>query len=82
MNMPVYRIVYYASGEDVATVIVDGRILMRNRQVLTADEGNVLNAAQQESESAVRRAGLPKDPTALPDGFWGTTRLRDETPKQ
>lgn len=82
MNMPVYRIVYYASGEDVATVIVDGRILMRDRQAFTADEGNVLNAAQQESELAVRRAGLPKDPTALPDGFWGTTRLRDESPKQ
>jgi cytosine/adenosine deaminase-related metal-dependent hydrolase len=81
MNMPVYRMVYYASGEDVATVIVDGRILMRDRQVLTADEGAVLNAAQQESELAVRRAGLPDDPTALPDGFWGTTRLRDETPK-
>jgi len=81
MNMPVYRMVYYASGEDVATVIVDGRVLMRDRHVLTADEESVLNAAQQESELAVRRVGLPDDPTALPDGFWGTTRLRDATPK-
>jgi len=81
MNMPVYRMVYYANGEDVATVIVDGRILMRDRHVSTVDEGKVLDAAQQESELAVRRVRLPDDPTALPDGFWGTTRLRDKTPK-
>ena len=81
MNMPVYRVVYYASGGDVATVIVDGRVLMRDRHVLTVDEERVLNAAERESELAVRRAGLPDDPTALPEGFWGTTRLRDGTPK-
>jgi cytosine/adenosine deaminase-related metal-dependent hydrolase len=78
MTMPVYRMVYYASGEDVATVIVDGRILMRDRRVLTADESKVLETAQRESELAVRRAGLPVDPSALPEGFWGTTRLRDK----
>jgi len=81
MNMPVYRMVYYASGGDVATVIVDGRVLMRDRHVLTVDEERVLNTAERESELADRRAGLPDDPTALPDGFWGTTRLRDGTPK-
>jgi len=81
MNMPVYRMVYFASGEDVSTVIVDGRILMRDRRVFTADEENVLNTAQRESELAVRRAALTNDPTALPDGFWGTTRLSDEAPK-
>ena len=81
MNMPVYRIVYYASGEDVSTVLVDGRILMRDGRVLSADEERVLTTAQRESDLAIRRAGLPGDPTALPDGFWGMTRLRDEMPK-
>jgi cytosine/adenosine deaminase-related metal-dependent hydrolase len=81
MTMPVYRVVYYASGEDVSTVLVDGRILMRDGRVLTADEETVLTTAQRESEMAVRRAGLSDDPKALPDGFWGTTRLRDEMPK-
>jgi cytosine/adenosine deaminase-related metal-dependent hydrolase len=81
MNMPVYRMVYYANGEDVSTVIVDGRILMRDRHVLTVDEDSILNAAQRESDLAVRRAGLAVDPTALPEGFWGSTRLRDEKPK-
>ena len=81
MSMPVYRMVYYANGEDVSTVLVDGRILMRDRRVLTADEEEVLTAAQRESDLAIQRAGLPDDLTALPNGFWGTTRLRDEVPK-
>jgi cytosine/adenosine deaminase-related metal-dependent hydrolase len=81
MNMPVYRMVYYANGEDVSTVIVDGRVLMQDRRVLTVDEDSILNAAQRESDLAVRRAGLTVDPTALPEGFWGTTRLRDEKSK-
>ena len=75
MNMPVYRMVYFANGEDVATVIVDGRILMRDRRVLTVNEENVLTGAQREADLAIRRAGL-QDLTALPDGFWGSTRLR------
>jgi cytosine/adenosine deaminase-related metal-dependent hydrolase len=81
MNMPVYRMVYYANGEDVSTVIVDGRVLMQDRRVLTVDEESVLNSAQRESDLAVRRAGLTVDPSALPEGFWGSTRLRDEKPK-
>lgn len=76
MNMPVYRMVYYANGEDVSTVLVDGRVLMRDRKVLTVNEEQILLAAQRESELAVERAGL-KGLTDLPDGFWGATRLRD-----
>jgi cytosine/adenosine deaminase-related metal-dependent hydrolase len=75
MNMPVYRLVYFANGEDVATVIVDGRILMRDRRVLTVREDEVLTMAQREADLAMSRAGL-QDLTALPDGFWGATRLR------
>ena len=81
MNMPVYRVVYYANGEDVSTVLVDGRILMRDRHVLTVTEENILTAAQRESNLAIQRAGLPSNVTELPDGFWGTTRLRDEAPR-
>jgi cytosine/adenosine deaminase-related metal-dependent hydrolase len=81
MNMPVYRVVYYANGEDVSTVLVDGRILMRDRRVLTVDEEKILVAAQRESNLAIQRAGLPNNLTQLPDGFWGTTRLRDAAPR-
>jgi 5-methylthioadenosine/S-adenosylhomocysteine deaminase len=81
MNMPVYRVVYYANGEDVSTVLVDGHILMRDRRVLNVDEEKILMAAQRESDLAVKRAGLPATVTELPDGFWGKTRLRDEMPR-
>ncbi|MFT3975570.1 MAG: amidohydrolase family protein [Sphingomonas bacterium] len=80
MNMPVYRIVYYANGEDVSTVLVDGRVLMRDRKVLTANEEQVLTAAQRESDLAVRRTGL-QGLTALPDGFWGKTHLGGDSPR-
>ncbi|MCW6535918.1 amidohydrolase family protein [Sphingomonas lycopersici] len=80
MNMPVYRLVYYANGEDVSTVLVDGRVLMRDRQVLTADEEKILTAAQRESELAVTRAGL-KGLDTLPEGFWGSTHLGPKTTK-
>ena len=74
MNMPVYRMVYFANGEDVVTVLVDGRVLMRDRKVLTVNEEDVLNGAQREADLAMRRAGL-QDLTAMPEGFWGRTRL-------
>lgn len=76
MNMPVYRIVYYANGEDVSTVLVDGRVLMRDRKVLTINEEQILLDAQRESDLAIDRAGL-RGLTVLPDGFWGSTRLRN-----
>ena len=76
MNMPIYRLVYYANGEDVSDVLVDGRVLMRERRVLTVNEEKVLAAAQRESDLAIHRAGLERW-TAMPEGFWGTTRLPD-----
>lgn len=74
MNMPLYRLAYFANGNDVHTVLVDGRVLMRDRRVLSVNEEDVLLLAQRESEAAMRRAGL-EELTALPAGFWGTSRL-------
>lgn len=55
-------------------MLVDGRVLMRDRKVLTVDEERILTAAQRESDLAVNRAGL-KGLDALPEGFWGSTHL-------
>lgn len=74
MNMPVYRLVYFANAADVATVIVGGRVLMRDRRVLTVTEGDVLAMVQRETEAAMRRAGLDSL-TRMPEGFWGRSRL-------
>jgi 5-methylthioadenosine/S-adenosylhomocysteine deaminase len=70
MNMPLYRIAYFANGNDVETVIVNGEILMRDREVLTVDEAQVLHLAQQEIDAALERTGL-QHLVATPEGFWG-----------
>jgi len=57
-QMPLYRTIYFANGNDVDTVIVDGRILMRHREVLSVDERTVLEAAQKEADLALERSGL------------------------
>lgn len=55
MYDPVSHLVYAAKGSDVTTTIVDGRVLMRDRQVLTLDEGAVLADARAASELVRRR---------------------------
>ncbi|MHB0962934.1 MAG: amidohydrolase family protein [Gemmatimonadaceae bacterium] len=74
MNMPLYRVAYFANGNDVSTVLVNGRVLMRDRQVLTVNEEDVLNFAQREADAAIRRTGLEKL-RETPNGFWGRSRL-------
>lgn len=56
--MPVHRLVYEAVGNDVETVIVDGRLVMEQGTVLTVDEEAVFDAAQAEALALVQRAGL------------------------
>ena len=40
------HLVYATRGDDVETTIVDGRVLMRDRKMLTLDEGAVLDQAE------------------------------------
>jgi len=70
MNMPLYRLACFASGADVDTTIVAGRILMRDRRVLTADENAVMEEADRQATLMIERAGL-RPLLELPPGFWG-----------
>jgi cytosine/adenosine deaminase-related metal-dependent hydrolase len=74
MNMPLYRLAYFANGNDVHTVLVDGQVLMRAGKVLTVNETTVMEDADREARAAIKRTGLDSL-TRLPVGFWGTTRL-------
>jgi 5-methylthioadenosine/S-adenosylhomocysteine deaminase len=47
MYDPVSHLVYVTRGDDVETVIVHGRTIMRNRRVLTLDEAAVLADARR-----------------------------------
>jgi len=72
-DMPVYRVAYFANGNDVDTVIVNGEVLMEGRRVKTVDESRVLALARKEATEAIGRSELG-GLLALPDGFWGVTK--------
>ncbi len=61
--MPVHRvvsaIVYNASPRDVRDVIVDGRIRIRDRELIGVDEAAVLARAETAAAELFRRAGVP-----------------------
>jgi 5-methylthioadenosine/S-adenosylhomocysteine deaminase len=50
MYNPVSHLVYISKGDDVQNTIVNGRILMRGRKVLTLDEATVLADARRMAE--------------------------------
>jgi len=50
-------IVYSANGNDVDTVMIDGKIVMRNREVLTVKEKDVMREAQRTFEKLLDRSG-------------------------
>lgn len=61
-TMPVYdllgNLVYAAHGGNVDTVIVAGKVLMRHRQVLVADEEAILAEAQERGIALLARGGI------------------------
>ena len=52
---PISQIVYASRGDDVETTIVNGKVLMRDRKVLTMDEAAVLRDARAAAD-LVRKA--------------------------
>ena len=73
LHMPVFRLVHFANGNDVSDVIVDGRLLMRDRKVKSVNEAKVLDTAQAEAELMLDRGKFR--PLLKPlDTFWGHTR--------
>jgi cytosine/adenosine deaminase-related metal-dependent hydrolase len=75
--MVVHRLVYEAVGSDVETVIVDGRIVMEDRKVLSIDEAGALDLGQEESSKLIDRAGLQGH---LHEPGWGKLRLEFDAP--
>ncbi len=72
-QMPLYHTVYFANGNDVDTVIVDGEILMRGREVVSVNESAILENAQCEAQLALERSGL-SHLTAMRPRVWGHSR--------
>jgi 5-methylthioadenosine/S-adenosylhomocysteine deaminase len=61
-SMPVHRpesaLVYNASGADVHTVLVEGRILLDAGQVTVLDEAALLEECRQAAQNLLRRADI------------------------
>jgi cytosine/adenosine deaminase-related metal-dependent hydrolase len=72
-DMPIYRLVYNATGADVSDVCVAGRLVVEGRKVLTIDEDATLERVQSVYERFVERAGL-QDMRKNPERFWGVSR--------
>jgi 5-methylthioadenosine/S-adenosylhomocysteine deaminase len=53
----VFNLVYYATGADVDSVVIDGRVVMENREVRTLDEGGVLSRLQEHAQRLWEQAG-------------------------
>ncbi|MGY5874368.1 MAG: amidohydrolase [Candidatus Thorarchaeota archaeon] len=52
------NIVYHANGSEVSTVIVDGKVIVKEGRVVTIDEQAVLKEAQQAAESIANSAEI------------------------
>ncbi|MFC2029610.1 amidohydrolase family protein [Chloroflexota bacterium] len=59
---PVSTIVYAAHGSDVDTVVVDGEIVMKGREVLTLDEKEIMADIRSRHRAVAARAGLKIGP--------------------
>jgi 5-methylthioadenosine/S-adenosylhomocysteine deaminase len=57
MYDPVSHLVYVTRGDDVQTTIVNGRVLMRNRKVLTLDEAAVIREANRHADTVRAAVG-------------------------
>lgn len=72
-NMPVWRVVCFANGQDVDSVVVDGRVLMRGRRVGHVDSADVIAAAEAETTQMLDRTGF-RPMLEEPASLWGSAR--------
>jgi cytosine/adenosine deaminase-related metal-dependent hydrolase len=49
---------FYVNGNDVETVIGNGKILMQDRRVLSADQEEILEFARQQAQTAFERQDI------------------------
>jgi 5-methylthioadenosine/S-adenosylhomocysteine deaminase len=54
----VSALVYSAQTSDVKTVLIDGQLVMKNRELLTLNERSVLQEANRERSELIKRAGI------------------------
>ena len=73
-NMEAFRLICFANGNDVDTVIIGGEIVLENKKPTRVNKESVLKAAQQETEKMIERTSGNRF-LELPEGFWKQTRF-------
>ena len=58
MYNPISHLVYTTHGHDVVTTIVNGRVLMRDKEVLTLDEDVVISEARAMATEVLEAIGV------------------------
>lgn len=58
LHDPLSAVVWAANGGDVDTVIIDGKVIMRGRKVLTLDEEDIIARAEARKEKILKQAGV------------------------
>lgn len=71
--MPVHQVINFANGNDVETVIVDGKILIEAGEVKSVNESEILALVQEIAEETIDHTQLHAllDPG---EKFWGHSR--------
>jgi 5-methylthioadenosine/S-adenosylhomocysteine deaminase len=64
-----HMLAFYANGNDVESVIVDGKIVMQDRQVRSVDEQEVVRFARKEAQKAFERHDI-RDYLKMDQDFW------------
>lgn len=72
-NMPAYRAVCCANGNDVQSVIVNGEVVLENRRAMKVDETAIIDKAQLECDRMIAR-NVAEDLLEMPDDFFGQGR--------
>jgi 5-methylthioadenosine/S-adenosylhomocysteine deaminase len=60
MYDPLSHLVYVTRGDDVQTTVVNGRVVMRNRKVLTLDESAVIGEAASWASKVTEAVRAPR----------------------
>lgn len=72
-NMEAFRLVSFANGNDVDTVIINGEVVLDKKKPVRVSRVDILESAQRESEKMIKRNQAERF-LQLPDGFWSQTR--------
>jgi len=71
-----HLLTFYVNGNDVDTVLVDGKVLMEGKRVLSVDVHEVMELATEEAEKAYALVDL-EDFKPSDKEFWHGTRYKE-----